>query len=370
MQLYFWIKEIPIELNLQAIILHEVQYKKSIKIKEVKFMKLTKVLGLILTLALVVGLFAGCGGAAQKEDQTKAGETTAAESKASETKAEAEKVVIGVTYQNMQNEFILNIQDALRAKAKELGVELIEADGQGKAENQISQVENFISQKVNAIILNPFDKDGCVPAVEKAIAANIPIIVVNAEVSNLDKATAYVGSDDTDAGKIEMQYIADLLKGKGSIVIIHGPNGHSAEVGRTKGNKEILAKYPDIKVLAEQTANWDRAQAMALMENWMQSGKQIDAVVGQNDEMALGALKAVEAKGKTNILIIGIDAIPDALKAVEEGKLAATVFQDARGQGAGAVEIALRAAKGEKVEKVNYIPFQLVTKENLANFKK
>jgi len=279
----------------------------------------------------------------------------------------AKDVKIGVSFQNMQNEFIIYMSDALRAKAKTLGVALVESDGQGKAENQVSAVENFIAQKVDAIVLNPYDKEGCAPAVEKAVAANIPIVVVNAQVVNLDKANAYVGSDDIDAGKIEMQHIADLIKGKGNVAIIHGPNGNSAEVQRTQGNMEILKKYPEIKVVFEQTANWDRAQALSLMENWLQTGKQIDAVVAQNDEMALGASRAIQA-AKKNIPVIGIDAIPDALKGVKDGKLVATVFQDARGQGAGAIEVAAKLARGESVPKTTFIPFQLVTKDNLAQF--
>jgi len=280
------------------------------------------------------------------------------------------EIIIGVAYQNLQNEFIINIQDAIRAKAKELNVKIIEADGQGKAENQISQVENFIIQRVDAIIFNPFDRNSCAPAVDKAVAANIPIIVVNSEVTNLDKTDAYIGSDNAESGRIEMQYIADLLGGRGNIAIIRGPNGHSAEIERTKGINEILSKYPDIKVVFDQSGNWDRAQGMTLMENWLQSGKEIDAVVSQNDEMALGVFKAIEtAKKQNDILVIGIDAIPDAIRAVEEGKLTGTVFQDARGQGAGAVEIALRVINGEKVDNINYIPFQLVTKENLDKFK-
>lgn len=281
--------------------------------------------------------------------------------------AYAKDIKIGVSFQNMQNEFIIYMSDALRAKAKTLGVSLVESDGQGKAENQVSAVENFIAQKVDAIVLNPYDKEGCAPAVEKAVAAHIPIVVVNAQVVNLEKANAYVGSDDIDAGKIEMQHIADLIKGKGNVAIMHGPNGNSAEVQRTIGNKEILKKYPDIKVVFEQTANWDRAQALSLMENWLQTGKQIDAVVAQNDEMALGASRAVQA-AKKNIPVIGIDAIPDALKGVKDGKLVATVFQDARGQGAGAIDVAAKLAKGEAVPKTTYIPFQLVTKENLDKF--
>lgn len=330
-----------------------------------KLMKSTSIVILSIMLLIVLS-------ACSSNTKTTSNSTPTKEKAASTNngKDSDKKIKIGVTYQNLQNEFIINIQDKLRAKAEEMGVELIEVDGQGKAENQIAQVENFISQKVDAIILNPFDKDGCAPAVDKAVAAKIPIIVVNAQVSNLDKATAFVGSDDVESGRIEMQHMADQLGGKGNIVIIHGVNGHSAEVGRTKGNREILAKYPDIKVLAEQTGNWDRAQSLTLMENWLQKFPNIDGVVGQNDEEALGAYKAIEAAGRQkDIIVVGIDAIPDALQAVEEGKFSATVFQDAGGQGAGAVEIAVKAVKGEKFEINTYIPFQLVTKENVADFK-
>jgi len=277
---------------------------------------------------------------------------------------------IGVSYQNLQNEFIVNIAKAVEAKAGELDVTLIESDGQGKAEVQISQVENFIAQHVDAILLIPFDKEGCVPAVQKAVAAKIPLVVFNAQVANVELANTYVGSDDVEAGKIEMQYIADLLKVKGNIAIIHGPNGHSAEVQRTEGNKEILKKYPDIQVLFEQTANWDRAQALSLTENWLQTGRPLNAIVAQNDEMALGAYKAIEAAGKAkDIPVIGIDAIADALKSVKEGKMAATVFQDAHGQGATAVEMAVKILKGEEVPKVVNIPFKLITKETVDSLK-
>jgi inositol transport system substrate-binding protein len=279
------------------------------------------------------------------------------------------RITIGISYQNLQNEFIINIQDAVRAEAGKLNVNLVEADGQGNAENQISQVQNFIAQGVNAIILNPYDKEGSAPAVDLAVKAHIPIVVVNALVSNLEKADAYVGSEDAEAGRIAAQRIMDVLHGKGSIAVIHGPNGHSAEVQRSDGIREVLAKYPDAKIVVEQTANWDRAQALNLMENWLASGRQIDAVIAQNDEMALGALKAIEAAGKQNqIAVIGIDAIPDALKAVAGGKMVGTVFQDAKGQGTLAVDLAAQLVQGKKVSHDNYIPFQLVTKNNVTNF--
>lgn len=277
---------------------------------------------------------------------------------------------IGISYQNLQNEFILNIQDAVRKKAKELNINLIEVEGQGKAENQIYQVENFLALDVDAIILNPFDKYGSAPVVSIAKREGKPIVVLNAIVVNLDQADAFVGSEDSEAGHIAANHICEILQGKGNIAIIRGPNGHSAEIQRTSGIMEVLKDFPEIKVLFNQSANWDRAQGLNLMENWLSTGKEINAVIAQNDEMALGAYKAIEAAGKQDkISVIGIDAISDALKAVEEGKLCATVFQDARGQGGLALEIAVKLLRGEKIDHLNHIPFQLVTKENLINFK-
>jgi len=283
--------------------------------------------------------------------------------------SQLKQITIGISYQNLQNEFIINIQDAVQAEAKKLNVKLIESDGQGSADSQYSQIQNFLAEGVDAIILNPYDKEGDVRVVDAAVAAQKPIVVVNAIVSNLDKANAYVGSRDAEAGRIEAQRMMDVLGGKGNVVIIHGPNGHSAEVQRTEGIREILTNYPDVKVVFEQTANWDRAQALDLMQNWLASGQKIDGVLAQNDEMALGALKAVEAAGKQDqIAVIGIDAIPDALKAVADGKMIGTVFQDAKGQGTMAVDMAVNLAQGKPVQHDNYIPFQLVTKTNVVQF--
>jgi inositol transport system substrate-binding protein len=276
------------------------------------------------------------------------------------------RLTIGITYQNLQNEFVINIQDAVRNKAKELNVKLIEVDGQGKAENQISQVENFLALDVDAIILNPFDQYGSAPVVSIANREKKPVVVVNAVVVNLDKASAYVGSNDQEAGRIAAGYIARLLNGQGNIAMIRGPNGHSAEIQRTEGIMEVLKQNPGMKIIFDQSGNWDRTQGLELMENWLSTGKSLQAVIAQNDEMALGAQKAIEAAGRQNeILVIGIDAIPDALRAVKEGKLCATVFQDARGQGALAVELAVNLCKGKPVDHINYIPFQLITKKDL-----
>jgi inositol transport system substrate-binding protein len=281
------------------------------------------------------------------------------------------KITIGVSYQDLQNEFVIRLQDAIRAEAKKLKINLVELDAQGHAERQVSHIENFVARNVDAIILNPEDQYGSSPAVDIAVREHKPIVVVNATVANLDKASAYVGSPDVEAGKIEASEIMRLLNDKGNIALLQGPYGHSAEVQRTEGIREVLSKFPGAKIVAEQTANWDRAQALSIMENWLSAGRPIDAIIAENDEMALGALKAIDAAGKQKkILVIGIDAIPDALQAVADGTLAGTVFQDAAGQGTMAVDLAYKLVKGEKVDHLDYIPFQLVTKANVNNFLK
>ncbi len=279
------------------------------------------------------------------------------------------QITIGVSYQDLANEYVIRLQNAIRAEAKKLNVKLIELDARGRAERQIGQVENFVNQHVNAVILNPEDEYGSAPAVDVAVHHHIPVVVVNALVSNLNEVNAYVGSPDSVAGVMEAEEMMKVLGDKGNIVLLQGPYGHSAEVQRTEGIKAVLAKYPKAKIIAEQTANWDRAQAMTVMENWLSAGRTIDGVIAENDEMALGALGAIQGSGaKRKIPVIGIDAIHEALQDVASGKMIATVYQDADAQGSQAVEMAYKLVKGEKVPHLDYIPFQLVTKANVAQY--
>ena len=280
------------------------------------------------------------------------------------------KLVIGSTMLSMQNEFVVNVSDEMEAKAKELGVELITVDAERSALKQVEQVESFIAQGVDAIVMNPCEVEASSPAVKLAMDAKIPIINVNSETST--KPTAFVGSDDTESARIAMNYIVKKLNGNGNIIMMHGYMGQAAQIKRDKGAKEILKANPGLKLLAEQSGEWDRAKAMSLTENWIQSfGPQINAIFAQNDEMGMGVVKALEAAGlKNKIIVVSIDAIPDALQAVKKGTLDATVYQNAKEQGGKAIETAVKAAKGEKFEKEVLIPFQLVTKENLGEFLK
>jgi inositol transport system substrate-binding protein len=284
--------------------------------------------------------------------------------------SDEKKIKIGSTMLSMQNEFIVNIADEMQKKADELGVELIIVDAERSPLKQIEQVESFIAQKVDVIIMNPIEFEASSPAVTKAMAAKIPIINVNSATSATP--TAFVGSNDVESARIAMKYIAEKLVGKGNMVMIHGLMGQAAQLQREEGAKEVLKQYPDIKMLAQQTGEWDRAKSMDLMQNWIQSyGDKINAVFAHNDEMGLGAVKALQAAGlKDKVLVISVDAIKDALVSVQKGELNATVFQNANQQGAGAIETAIKIAKKQPFEKVVLIPFELVTKENVGKYLK
>lgn len=336
-----------------------------------------KVLIVMLAMCLLVFTFAGCAdnskvdASEEPAPETSAPETTESETTESETpvaEAPTEEVVIGFSHITLSNEFMVLLQKGIQEKCDELGVTLIANNPEMDIEKQIQQVESFIAQGVNAIIMDPVDSEASAPCIEKANAAGIPIICVNSITAS--EPDAFVGSNDEEAAEIAINYIADKLSGTGTIFMIHGNPGQSAEVKRSDGAYNTLKNFPELKLEAEDTAHWSREEAMQLTENWIQSyGDEISAIFAQNDEMAMGALMALEnTDTKENIILIGVDAIPDALQAVKDGRLDATVFQDAYGQGAGAVEVAMKLIAGETVEAQGFIPFQLVTSDNVDEF--
>lgn len=281
------------------------------------------------------------------------------------------ELVIGVSMLSLQAEFVVNVKDVMEASAKEKNIQLIVTDAQLTAEKQVQQIETFISQKVDAIILNPCEVEASSPAIDKAKAAGIPIVNVNSETKSA--ADAFVGSRDEESGEIAMEQLAKLINYRGNIVILDGNMGQAAQIKRSAGAMKVLAKYPLIKLIAEQSALWDRAKAMTVMENWIQSyGSKINGVFAQNDEMGMGALQALEqVKLKPTVALVSVNAIADALQAVKAGRLNATVYQDAKGQGEGAIDVALKLIKKEPIgKKETFIPFKLVTIENVNEFLK
>ncbi len=278
------------------------------------------------------------------------------------------KTVMGVSLLNLSSEFIVLLNRAMERKAGELGVRLIVNDAQRSAEKQVQQVEGFIAQKVDAIILNPCEQAASSPAVDQARAAGIPIVNVNSETQSAP--TAFVGSRDEESARLAMEYVSRRLEGRGSVVMMEGFLGQTAQLKRRTGAMEVFSKQAGLQLLAAQTAEWDRAKAVSLMENWIQSfGPKIQAVFAQNDEMAMGALLALEQTGqKSRVVVVGVDAIADALQAVKDGRLDATVFQDAERQGGTALEIAWKIVRRQAYDSEVYIPFQLVTRENVDSF--
>lgn len=280
-----------------------------------------------------------------------------------------EEITIGASMLSMQNEFVVNVRDAMAVEAEEQGVTLLVNDAQRSALTQLEHVEHYIAQGVDAIILNPVEVEASSPAVDLAKRSDIPIINVNSETRS--EPTAFVGSDDVRAGEMAMEFITENLEGTGNVLMLQGYMGQAAQIKRERGAKNVLDQTPGLTLLASQTADWDRAEAMSLMENWIQSyGDNIDAVFAHNDEMGLGALEALENAGLSgDVILISIDGIRDALQAVRDGRLDATVFQDSRGQGSTAVQTALKIIDEDSTyQNEVLIPFKTITQENAEQF--
>ena len=200
---------------------------------------------------------------------------------------------------------------------------------------------------------------------QAARKVGIPLVYVNRQPADLPEGVVYVGSDSLKAGILQAEWLAEALGGKGHVVIIQGNLDQEAAQQRTAGVKQVFARYPDIKIIKEGAANWDRDQGQGLMEDWLSTGDQIDAVASNNDEMAIGALRAIEAAGKLGqILVAGVDASPDALIEMDQGRLNMTVFQNAAGQGARGIKAAIALARGEAIDRITWVPYEPVTPEN------
>lgn len=292
----------------------------------------------------------------------------------------AQAETIGVSMALFDDNFLTVLRNGMQEYSGTLdGVTLQVEDAQNDVQKQQSQIQNFIASGVDAIIVNPVDTDATAAMSKIAADANIPLVYVNREPINVDQlpaTQAFVASDERESGTLQTKEICRLLKDAGkteaNIVVMMGELSNQAARQRTQDIKDVIAT-PDcsfMKIVEEQTANWSRTQASDLMTNWLSAGIQFDAVVSNNDEMAIGAIQALKASGvdMKTMIVGGIDATQDALAAMASGDLDVTVFQDAAGQGKGAVDAALKLAKGEKVEQKIYVPFELVTPANLQDY--
>jgi len=283
-------------------------------------------------------------------------------------------VHIGVSIAQVDDVFLAQMRDYMAVHAKELpGVTLQFEDAQGDVVRQLNQVQNFTSQNVDAIIVNPVDTAATAKMSADATQAKIPLVYVNRrpDAAVLPAGVGYIGSDEVKAGELQMQYLADKMGGKGNLAIMLGLLSNNATHNRTKGVKEVLKKYPDIHIVEEQTAEWQRSKAIDLMSNWIVSGKKIDAVAANADEMAIGAAMAIAQAGMQpgkDILVGGSDGGAAGLQAIKQGQLAVTVYQDNKGQAVGSIDLALKMVRKENYTPEVTIPYQLITLDNYQKF--
>lgn len=298
-----------------------------------------KILSLIIVTAMALGVLAGC---------------------ADEGGSETEGKKIGLVISTLNNPFFVDLEAGAKEKADELGATLITLDSQDDSATEMSNMEDLINQEVDLILINPTDSDAVQSAVEAANAAGIPVITLDRG-ANGGEVVAHIASDNVAGGVLAGEFIVEQLGGEGKVVELEGIPGASAARDRGEGFNKAL-EGTNIEVVAKQTANFDRAEGLSVMENILQSQTEIDAVFAHNDEMALGALEAIKASGR-DILVVGFDATADAKAAVEEGTMAATVEQLPKMIGSLGVETAMKVIDGETVEKTIPVDLQLVIKE-------
>lgn len=336
--------------------------------------KMRRMLATAAALALAAGLTA-CGSAGTEATNTEeSGQAVEQETTVETETAEAEgattgeEVKIGVLMKTMSDTYSNKLGTAIQTYVEENhpNVTLYLLDGQADIAKQISQAEDLIAKQVDVIVLNPQDADGSAQVLDLAASANIPVVEVNTETTRTDYAS-YVGSDDVEAGEIMGNFVMEQLGGEGQFAILEGNMGQSAQILRYEGLENTILKEAGMECVATLSADWSRDKAMSTTEDWLGKYKDLKAIICENDDMAMGALQACESQNR-EMVIIGTDAIPDALQAVKDGRLSATVLQDANGQATATIDVALKVVAGEEVDSRVKVDFQLITQENVDDF--
>jgi inositol transport system substrate-binding protein len=287
--------------------------------------------------------------------------------------AAAPAATLGVSMALFDDNFLTQVRASMRERAESQKVAIQFEDAQNDIGRQLNQLQNFIAQKVDAIIITPVDTDATPRMTRLAVRAGIPLVYVNRMPADkqLPPRVAFVGSDEAQSGTLEMTEVCRLLQGKGDIVIMIGELTNQSARQRTQDIDDVIARPAcrGIRVLDKQAANWKRTDAADLMTNWLSAGLRPAAVVANDDEMAIGAIQSLkQARRLAGTIVAGIDATADGLAAMKAGDLKVTVFQNAPGQGRGAVDTALKLARNESVPSIVWVPFELVTPANLASY--
>ncbi|MEV4186976.1 substrate-binding domain-containing protein [Streptosporangium canum] len=281
--------------------------------------------------------------------------------------AAAGDIKLGMSVSTLNNPYFVQLRKGAEDEAMKQGVALTVTDAQNDASQQVNQIQNFASQSMKAIIINPVDSDAAGPAVKAAERSKIPVIAVDRVVNGATVAQT-VASDNVAGGKLAAQELAKQMGEKGKVAVLQGVPGTSAARDRGQGFTEGIKAYPDIQVVAQQPADFDRTKGLDVMTNLVQSNPGITGVFAENDEMALGAVKALGAKAGKEVKIVGFDGTPDGLTAIQAGTLNASIAQQPQLLGQQAVQGAIKAAKGEKIEATVAVPVKAVNKDNVAEF--
>lgn len=273
----------------------------------------------------------------------------------------AQDLRIGLAVSTLNNPFFVDLKEGAESMAEEMGVEILVVDAQDDAAAQLSSVEDLLIKQIDVLIVNPVDGNAVVSAITAANDAGVPVITVDRGAEG-GEVVSHIASDNVAGGEMAGDFIAEQLNEEGKVVELEGIPGTSAARDRGKGFNQAMDKYEGMEVIARQPAGFDRAEGMTVMENILQGNPEIDAVFAHNDNMALGAMEAIAAAGRSDeIMIVGFDAIDDAVAAVNAGDLAATIAQKPALMGEMAVETAVKVANGEEVDEYTPVPLELIT---------
>ncbi|AQX16480.1 MULTISPECIES: substrate-binding domain-containing protein [Tessaracoccus] len=314
-------------------------------------------------------LLAACGsGDPITEEAEPTGEATAAAESEETAATGSEEVVVGFSISTMQNPFFVSMKDGVDEADAEEGVEVLFADAGDDPNKQANDILNFISQGVDVAVLNPTDGEAIVSSVEALNDAGIPVITVDRRAEGGD-VEAHIGTDNVTAGEVTAETLFEAIGGSGKIAILEGVPGASSAIDRGTGFENVMAEYPDIELVATQTANYQRSEGLTVAQNILQANPDLTAFLPMNDEMALGAIEAINSAGKQGeVKVIGIDGGADAVAAVAEGTLVATVAQQSALMGKLGIEQAVELAQGGSIESEQPVDVLVIDESNVAEY--
>lgn len=336
-----------------------------------------KILCCLLSLIMLTAVFTGCVSgspdsspsstdSSAKDDSSKDESVDQGNTDAKRDVAN-EKIVIGVSQCHMNTPYRVALKTDIEnyVKEKNLDWEIVFLDGQNDPAKQTSDVEDLISRKVDIILMSPVQSEPMTPVAQKVLDSGIPLILVDRQITT-DDFTAYVGGDNVNVGKVVAEYFAEQLDGKGNIALIQGVLGASATTDRDNGFKETLEKYPDMKIIFDQTANGTRDEAMRVTENMLQANPEIDAIYFLADNMLLGGVQAIEAAGREGIILAGTDGQAEVGDLIKDGTVDCTAYYPNGAE--EAIDLAIKILNGESFEKVNLLDTPLIHKENIEKW--